>query len=111
MSLGSITYDLATEGVNSRDTFVIASSGYRFFVEVTPVPPEIPKKGGAPSGVPYGEEEKEKEIRNKITVTAIIGGKKYTEVAYTSKAKVKASDVEIEVTGDADKPVIKVEIK
>lgn len=111
MSLGSITYDLATEGVNSRDTFVIASSGYRFFVEVTPVPPEVPRKGASPSGVPYGEEEKDKEIKNKITVTAIIGGKKYTEVAYTSKAKVKASDIDIEVTGDAEKPVIKVEIK
>jgi len=103
------TYFLATEGINSQNTFTIASSGYSFLVEVEELQ-QIPKRGKAPATI-YDTQKPEEEARNKITVTAIIGGKKYTEVAYTSKAKVKASDVEIKVTGDADKPVIKVEIK
>lgn len=104
------TYQIATGGQNSIDTFTLASNGILLKIEVTPVIPSRPGGGSYPSHIPYPiEKEREDCILKKIKVTATIDGKEYIEeVIVECKPKLKAKDVKVEVNKEEDKPKIKI---
>ena len=110
MTLRNPTYILATEGINSRNTFSIATRGYTFDVFVTPIVPPVtpPRRAGGSTGVDLGKPEE--EYKNLVRVRVTIGGTVYEEEVMTTLAKVNASNVHIDVVGDEKKPKISVEV-
>lgn len=112
------TYQLATGGQNSYNTFTLASNGILVDVEITDLPPivlppiEEPISSGGVStwtGVP-----KDRKItRKKITVTAIINGKEYKQsIVVENKPKLSVKDVDVIVTENtSNKPIIEINIK
>lgn len=109
MTLRNPTYILATEGINSSNTFSIATRGYTFDIFITPVPPTPTRRPGGSTGVGLGKPEEE-EYRNKVLVRVTIDGKVYEEEVMTTLAKVDASNVHIDIVGDEEKPKLKVEV-
>jgi len=110
MTLRNPTYILATEGINSSNTFSIATRGYTFDVFVTPIVPPVtpPGRAGGSTGVDLGKPEE--EYKNLVRVRVTIGGTVYEEEVMTTLAKVNASNVHIDVVGDEEKPKISVEV-
>jgi hypothetical protein len=106
------TYQLATMGQNSRDTYTRASLGILIDVQITPLPPAPPRRpGGSPA--PYKREEEEKERdRKKITVIVTIDNKKYTEsVVVEGKPDLSVQDVDVDVQPTDTKPKITISVK
>ena len=104
------TYDLATIGQNSTNTYTRASNGILVDIAIIPIPPAPPRPGGGSSG-PYKKEEEEKE-RKKITVTVTIEGKKYTEsVIVEDRPDLSVDDIDVDVQPTNDKPKITITVK
>ena len=104
------TYEIATMGQNLSNTFTLGSNGILIDILIEDLAPIIPpeKKGKAPSGVGYKEEEEE-VTRKKITVIVTLNGKKYTEsVIVEDKPELKVQDVNVEVQETTDKPKIRI---
>lgn len=107
------TYQLATGGQNSDDTFTLASNGILIDITVTPLPPsDIPSGGGGLGDLKWTksrEDEEEKKDRKKVTVVVTIKGQKYTETLIVEdRPKLTAKDVNVEVIPTTDKPKIKI---
>lgn len=113
------TYQLATSGQNSLNTFTLASNGILVdvFIEDVPVveiPPEI--AGGGPAGLSrWLSDDREKTVKTKkrITVKAVIDGKEYTETLMVDdKPHLTVKDVSVDVNRDLDKkPSITISVK
>lgn len=109
MTLNNPTYILATEGINSSNTFSIATRGYTFDIFITPIPPPPTRPAGGSTGVSVGKPEEE-EYRNKVLVRVTIDGRVYEEEVLTKLTKVSASNVHVDIVGDEEKPKLKVEV-
>lgn len=104
------TYEIATMGQNLSNTFTLASNGILIDIlieDLAPIVPPVVKKGKAPSGVGYKEEE---EItRKKITVIVTLKGKKYKEsIIVEDKPELKVEDINVDVQETQDKPKIRI---
>lgn len=109
------SYVMATEGVNSFDSFLIAVDG-EFDVIIEDITPEeveeIIQGGGYVDPWTmgdYGEEPTTETPKKKITVCTYIDGQRYCETRYTQKEDVKVEDVKVEVKKD-DKPSIEIKV-
>ena len=101
------TYQIATSGQNSIDTFTLASNGILIRVDVEDLPDVIIPGGPAiDGGAPRPEE---KITRKKITVTAVISGKEYKEsIIVENKPDLKVDDIDVEISNQDTKPKIKI---
>lgn len=101
------TYQIATSGQNSIDTFTLASNGILVGVEIIDLPDVIIPGGPAiDGGTPRPEE---KITRKKICVTATINGKKYEEcLIVENKPDLSVKDIDVEVLNQDTKPKIKI---
>lgn len=116
--LDSLT--IATQGLLTGNPLLVAAQGLLAvdIVIVDPTPPEDvvvdTGGGGIVDGAPhikdYTKEEK-KKLRSRITVTAIIDGKKYKETLYSKDLNVSVDDVGIDIDHNAPKPIIKITVK
>ena len=114
-------YQIATCGQNSQNTFTLASNGILIdiYIEDLPpiiIPPEIPVDGGG--GIIPGQEwpptnESGQEIcRKKITVTATIKGKKFTEsIIVENCVDLSVKDVDVDVQTTDTQPIITITVK
>jgi len=110
------TYQIATVGQNSRNTFTLASNGILVDVVITDLPditiPSIGEGGGGSTSFLGHDGQKEviKKHRKKITVTATIAGVKYTETKIVEdKPKLQIKDIDVNVTESKNKkPTIKI---
>lgn len=113
MSVNSFPYQLATQGINSNNTYTIATLGYNFQVEIIPIPPtpvEPPQDFIPPSGIFAPQVEEERYYRNKIRVSVEIDGTTYTEEKLVEDVEVDINNVKLAVTSLEDKPKIKISI-
>ena len=101
------TYQIATSGQNSIDTFTLASNGILLRIDVEDLPDIIiPGGPSIDGGLPRPEE---KITRKKITVTAVISGKEYKEsVIVEDKPDLKVKDIDVEILDKDIKPKIKI---
>ena len=111
------TYQIATIGQNSRNTFTLASNGILVDVEIVDLPPIVvpPQEivgGGGDTAWP-GQKEVKKKYRKKIIVTATINGVKYKEEKIVEdKPKLTVKDVDVNVTeGTSKRPIIEINVK
>jgi hypothetical protein len=117
------TYQIASMGYNSRSTFTVASVGIVYQVQVDPLPPDpsTPTTGsgefnGSNLGLPaehiphnpYKSDDSKKKTRKyKITVTATVDGKVYSETKVVEKnVVVKSNDVELNFDKNEKKIII-----
>jgi hypothetical protein len=111
------TYQIATIGQNSYNTFTLASNGILVDVEIVDLPPivvppvEEPISGGGVST--WTGKEERKKTRKKIIVTATINGVKYKqEKIVEDKPKLSIKDVDVNVTESKSKrPIIEINVK
>ena len=105
------TYEIATMGQNLSNTFTLGSNGILIDIlieDLAPIIPPVDKKGKAPSGVGYKEEEEE-ITRKKITVIVTLNGKKYREsIIVEDKPELNVEDINVDVQETQDKPKIKI---
>jgi len=123
------TYHIATMGQNSINTFTLASNGILIFVTIEPEPPtpepeDRPSIGGfLPNGLARNVRKKTREKRKdqqqeeecpkqKITVTAIIGGKEYIEtITVECRPELSIDDVDVQINEIETRPKIKILLK
>ena len=101
------TYQIATIGQNSLDTYTLASNGILVRVAITPIPPG-PTPGGS-SG--YGLPKRKEEEKKRITVWVTIDGVEYKEsIVVQGKPNLKVEDVKVGIAETSTKPKITISI-
>lgn len=110
MSLDSFPYQLATNGVNSKNTYTIATAGYNFNVEIIPIPPTPipPQEFIPPSGIFSQQEDDKRYYKNIIKVSVEIDGIVYTQDKLIEDVEVSADDIKLSITRHEDKPIINI---
>lgn len=103
------TYQIATGGQNSLDTYTLASNGILVRIAITPIPPTpTPDRGGSSD---YGLPKRKEKEKKKITVWVTIDGIEYTEsIVVKDKPNLKVEDVKIDVVPTSGRPKITISL-
>lgn len=110
------TYQIATCGQNSYNTFTLASNGILVDVEIVDLPPiiipPVPDVAGGGDSTWTGTKET-KKTRKKIIVTATVNGVKYVEEKIVeNKPKLSIKDIQVNVTeSKSKKAIIEINVK
>jgi len=105
------TYQIATGGQNSLDTFTLASNGILVRIAITPIPPTPTPTPGRGGSSDYGLPKRKEKEKKKITVWVTIDGIEYTEsIIVKDKPNLKVEDVKVDVTPTSDRPKITISL-
>lgn len=108
------TYSIATMGYNSLNTYTVASLGILYFVQIEPIPDD-----GADNNYSLGLDQSDiydpyqtpaKKDKYKITVTAIVDGKSYTESKIVER-DVKVTSKDIKLSFDKKEKKVSINVK
>jgi hypothetical protein len=106
------TYDLATDGHNSIETYTKATKGLQYQITIEDI---ITPPGGGPGDYTQyipGEKPKEEKKKKKITVTAYVGGIEYKEyLIVEDRPNLTIKDVGVEINKVLSESTVKIKIR
>jgi hypothetical protein len=106
------TYQLATSGQNTRDTYTLASNGILIRVEIEDLGSGGGGAGGGTDDSWSAHDEINKTNRKRIKVTATINGKDYVEsIIVENKPNLDISNVDVSILETQSNPIITISVQ